>query len=130
MTRTIVATVKAPQAIGPYSQAVITGAGRIIFCSGQLPIDPATGQFAGAGDIRLETQQVLKNLQAILEAAQASLANVTKTTVFLTDLSHFATVNEIYAQYFPQNPPARSTVQVAALPRGAQIEIEAVAVVA
>lgn len=129
MTRSIVATKNAPKAIGPYSQAVIAMPGRMIFCSGQLPIDPLTGQFDGAGDIRQETHQALKNLQAVLEASHASFADVTKTTIFLTNLGHFATVNEIYANYFPHDPPARSTVQVAALPRGAQIEIEAIAVV-
>jgi 2-iminobutanoate/2-iminopropanoate deaminase len=124
----IVATDAAPRAIGPYSQAVVAPAGRWVFCSGQIAIDPKTGEFASAGDIRQETHRVMKNLDAILRAAGASFASVVKCTIFLVDLGNFAAVNEVYATYFPGAPPARATVQVAALPRGAQVEIDAIAV--
>ena len=129
MRRELIATELAPKAIGPYSQAVLVQAEKTLYCSGQIPLDPATGQLVGAGDIRAEAHQVLKNLQAVLTAAGASLSTVAKTTIFLTDLGNFAVVNEVYGAYFPSDPPARSTVQVSALPRGAQIEIEAIAVV-
>jgi len=130
MTRELIATELAPKAIGPYSQAVLVQTEKTLYCSGQIPLDPASGQLVGAGDIRAETHQVLKNLQAVLNAAGASLSHVAKTTIFLTNLGNFAIVNEVYGSYFPTDPPARSTVQVSALPRGAQIEIEAIAVVA
>ena len=99
MTRETIATELAPKAIGPYSQAVLVGAGKTLYCSGQIPLDPASGQLVGAGDIRAETHQVLKNLQAVLAAAGASLSNVAKTTIFLTDLADFALVNEIYGDF-------------------------------
>ncbi len=125
----IVATDAAPKAIGPYSQAVIAPAGRLLFCSGQLPIDPRTGELAGAGDIHLQTHRVMKNLEAVLQAAGASFADMVKSTIYLVDLANFAAVNEIYAAYFTgAPPPARATVQVAALPRGAQVEIDAIVV--
>jgi 2-iminobutanoate/2-iminopropanoate deaminase len=123
----IIATDGAPKAIGPYSQAVIAPAGRLVFCSGQIPIDPQTGEMAGAGDIRQETHRVMKNLEAVLRASRASFADVVKTTIYLVDLGNFSAVNEVYATYFPGSPPARATVQVAALPRGAQVEIDAIA---
>ncbi|MTV50686.1 reactive intermediate/imine deaminase [Heliobacillus mobilis] len=116
-------TVDAPKAIGPYSQGVKMG--NLIFTSGQLPIDPKTGIMAE--DIREATQQSLDNVKAILEAAGASLSNVVKTTVFLRDMNDFTAMNEVYATYFPSNPPSRSAVQVARLPKDAVIEIEAVA---
>lgn len=125
----IVATDAAPKAIGPYSQAVIAPAGRLVFCSGQIPLDPKTGELAGAGDIRLETHRVMKNLEAVLRAAGALFADVVKSTIYLVDLGNFSAVNEVYATYFPTSPPARATVQVAALPRGAQVEIDAIAMV-
>jgi 2-iminobutanoate/2-iminopropanoate deaminase len=125
----IVATDAAPKAIGPYSQAVIAPAGRLVFCSGQIPIDPQTGQLDGAGDIRLEAHCVMKNLDAVLRAAGASFADVVKTTIYLVDLGNFSSVNEVYATYFSGSTPARATVQVAALPRGAQVEIDAIATV-
>jgi 2-iminobutanoate/2-iminopropanoate deaminase len=128
MPLAIVATSAAPKAIGPYSQAVVAPAGRWVFCSGQIAIDPQTGELTGAGDIRLETRQVMKNLDAILRAAGSSFADVVKCTIYLVDLGNFAAVNEVYATYFPGTPPARATVQVVALPRGAQVEIDAVAV--
>lgn len=122
--RRAVAVGGAPAAIGPYSQAI--RAGGLVFVSGQIPIDPATGALVSGG-IAAQTERVLQSLRAILEAAGSGLDRVLKTTVYLTDLGGFAEVNEVYARYFPQVPPARSTVQVAALPRGAGVEIEAVA---
>lgn len=115
----------APRAVGPYSQAIL--AGELVFCSGQIPLDPATGQLL-EGDIAAQTGRVLDNLAAVLAAAGSDLAHVVKTTVFLADLGDFAAMNEAYATRFGEHRPARSTVQVAALPRGARIEIECVAV--
>lgn len=123
MSRTVISTPDAPQAIGPYSQAIETP--QYIFCSGQIPIDPATGDLV-AGGIVEQTHQVLKNLSALLASRGLSLQNVVKTTVFMSDLGEFAAMNEIYAQYFTSEPPARSTVQVAALPKGSRVEIEAI----
>ena len=122
----IVATENAPGAIGPYSQAVKTGG--MVFCSGQIPIDVATGEFV-SNDVAEQTEQVLKNLSAVLEAAGTSLNNVVKTTVFLSDMNDFAAMNEIYAKYFSENKPARATVQAARLPRDAKVEIDCIAVV-
>lgn len=119
-----VASAGAPAAIGPYSQAI--RAGGFLFVSGQIPLDPDTGQVV-AGGIAAQTERALVSLRAILEDGGSALDRVVKTTVFLTDLGHFAEVNGVYARFFPHAPPARSTVQVAALPRGAGIEIEAVA---
>lgn len=125
-----VATSEAPRAIGPYSQAVLARAGRLVFCSGQIPLDPRTGELVGAGDVKAETHRVMQNLQAVLAAAGASLAGVVKTTIYLTDLQSFALVNEVYGSYFAGGTlPARATIQVAGLPRGAQVEIDAVAIV-
>jgi 2-iminobutanoate/2-iminopropanoate deaminase len=118
----------APRAIGPYSQAIAAEGRRTIYCSGQIPIDPSTGELVGAGDIRAETHRVMQNLAAVLEAAGASLGAVVRTTIYLTDLQSFAFVNEVYGSYFTGAPPARATVQVAGLPKGAQVEIDAVAV--
>lgn len=120
-----VSTDKAPGAIGPYSQAV--KAGGMVFCSGQIPIDPATGEFV-SGDVAEQTEQVLKNLSAVLGAAGASLNRVVKTTVFLADMGDFAAMNEVYGRYFSENKPARATVQAARLPRDAKVEIECIAV--
>jgi len=117
-------TPKAPQAIGSYSQAIKVD--EHIYCSGQIPLR-ADGSMV-EGSIAEQTEQVLVNLQAVLEEAGASLEDVVKTTIYLTDLSDFEAVNEVYGSYFPKNPPARATVQVSALPKGAKIEIEAVAV--
>jgi 2-iminobutanoate/2-iminopropanoate deaminase len=124
--REIVSTDKAPGAIGPYSQAI--KANGMLFCSGQIPTDPATGEFV-SNDITEQTEQVLKNLSAVLEAGGTSLANVVKTTVFLSDMSDFAAMNEVYGRYFSENKPARATVQAARLPRDAKVEIECIAVV-
>jgi 2-iminobutanoate/2-iminopropanoate deaminase len=130
MHRQTISTPDAPRAIGPYSQAISVGMpGRVIFCSGQIPLDPDTGEVTGAGDIRAQTTRVMQNLTAILIAAGASMSSVVKTTVYLTNLQDFAAVNEVYGQYFDANPPARATVQVAALPRNVQVEIDAVAIV-
>jgi 2-iminobutanoate/2-iminopropanoate deaminase len=120
----IIATERAPQAIGPYSQAVV--AGGFVFASGQIPIDPATGQFVEGG-IAEQTEQVLRNVSNLLEAAGTGLARVVKTTVFLADMNDFAAMNETYARFFGGEPPARSTVQAARLPRDARVEIEVVA---
>ena len=124
----IIATPSAPKAIGPYSQAVLSeGAGqRSLYCSGQIPLDPATGELVD-GDIALQTERVLANVEAVLAAAGMGFGDVVKTTVFLVDLGDFAKMNEVYGRRFPASPPARSTVQVAALPRGARVEIEVLA---
>ena len=119
-----IATDDAPRALGPYAQAVDTGA--LVFCSGQVGIDPASGKLV-AGGIAAETARVLENLQAVLRAAGLALGDVVKTTVYLVDLAEFATLNEVYARWFPAPHPARATVQVAALPAGARVEIELVA---
>ncbi len=127
MSRQIIQTAGAPQAIGPYSQAVIAPAGRLLFCSGQIPLDPRSGEMVGAGDVRAQAERVMENLGAVLAAAGASFGAVVKTTIFLADLRDFGAVNEIYGRYFPENPPARATVQAAGLPKGALVEIEAIA---
>ena len=121
-----VQTDRAPAAIGPYSQAI--RAGGFVFASGQIPTDPATGQFVKGG-ITEQTEQVLKNLGAVLEAAGSSLDKVVKTTVFLADMKEFAQMNEVYAKFFTTAPPARATVAAAGLPRDARVEIEAVALI-
>lgn len=121
---TPIKTDQAPAAIGPYSQAI--AADGFMFLSGQIPLDPATGELV-TGDIRLETQRVLDNLQAVLAAGGATFGDVVKTTIYLTNLGDFAAVNEVYAKAFVAAPPARATVQVAALPRGARVEIDAIA---
>jgi 2-iminobutanoate/2-iminopropanoate deaminase len=120
----IVKTNSAPQAIGPYSQAV--RAGGFIFASGQIPLDPETGEFV-AGGMAEQTEQVLRNLLAVLEAAGTGLDRVVKTTVFLADMNDFAAMNEVYGRYFSKDAPARSTVEAARLPRDARVEIDAIA---
>jgi len=117
-------TEQAPKAIGPYSQAIATGG--FVFTAGQIAIDPDTGEIVDGG-IAAQTRQVLTNLKNILEAAGASMASVVKTTVFLQDMSDFATMNQVYSEFFAKEPPARSTVAVAALPKGGLVEIEAAA---
>lgn len=126
MQREIIVTDKAPAAVGPYSQAVRVG--DFVFTAGQIPLDPATGQMVEGG-IEAQTRQTLTNLSAVLEAAGTSLANVVKTTVFLADIGEFKAMNGVFAEFFPEAPPSRSAVQVAALPLGARVEIEAVAFV-
>lgn len=126
MRRVIVSTEQAPRAIGPYSQAVQSG--DLLFLSGQIALDPVTGQLVGDGDVRRETEQVLANAAAVLRAGGASFGEVAKATIFLVDMADFAVVNEVYGRAFEGlAPPARSTVAVAALPRGARVEIEFVA---
>lgn len=122
--KTIITAANAPAALGPYSHAVAVG--DLLYTSGQIGLDPATGKLAG-DSIEIQTEQVLRNLEQVLAANNMTFSNVIKTTVFLTDLADFATVNGIYATRFPAEPPARSCVQVAALPAGARIEIELVA---
>ena len=123
--RRVVSTSTAPAAIGPYSQAVV--AGGFVFCSGQIAIDPETGELAGASDVAAQARRVMENLKAVLESAGSGLDRVVRTTIYLQDLADFATVNAIYGGYFASAPPARATVQVAGLPKGALVEIDAVA---
>ena len=115
----------APKAIGPYSQAVRSGAG-MVFLSGQIPLDPASGEIV-PGDVRAQAERVMENLAAVLRGAGLDFHHVMKTTIYLVDLADFAAVNEVYGKRFPKAPPARATVQVAALPRGARVEIDAIA---
>jgi 2-iminobutanoate/2-iminopropanoate deaminase len=124
--RQIIQTDNAPRAIGPYSQAVV--AGGFVFASGQIPLDPQTGEFV-AGGVAEQTEQVMRNLTAVMEAAGTSLERVVKTTVFLADMNDFAAMNEVYGRYFSERPPARATVEAARLPRDARVEIEAIALV-
>jgi 2-iminobutanoate/2-iminopropanoate deaminase len=124
MTKTVIKPAQAAPAVGPYNHAV--RAGDLLFCAGQIPLDPATGQIVG-GDVTAQTERVLENVRVILEDQKLGFANVVKTTVFLTDLADFARMNEVYAKYFTGDFPARSTVQVSALPRGAAVEIEVIA---
>ena len=122
--KTIIKPAKSPAAVGPYNHAVRFG--HLLFSAGQIPLDPASGNLV-AGDIKAQTERVLQNIQAILDDQQLTFANVVKTTVFLTNLADFAAMNEVYAKYFTSDFPARSTIQVAALPKGANVEIEFVA---
>lgn len=124
--KSVISTEKAPGAIGPYSQAVV--ANGVVYCSGQIPIDPLTGEFVDGG-VREQTAQVLKNLSAVLEAAGSSIEQVLKTTVFLSDMNDFSAMNDVYAEFFGDSKPARATVQAARLPRDARVEIECVALV-
>jgi 2-iminobutanoate/2-iminopropanoate deaminase len=120
----IISTNEAPAAVGPYSQAV--RAGGMVFCAGQIPLDPKSGQIV-TGDISAQTRRVMDNITAVLKADGLTFDNIVKTTIFLVDLNDFQIVNEIYGSYFKQAPPARSTVQVSALPKGARVEIEVIA---
>jgi 2-iminobutanoate/2-iminopropanoate deaminase len=121
-----ISTEHAPKAIGPYSQAVVSNG--FAFLSGQIPLDPATGQLI-EGDIGAQTARVLDNLKAVLEACGSSLGKVIKTTVYLKDIAEFAAMNQVYARYFPENPPARATVEAARLPRDVRVEIDCIAAV-
>ena len=127
MTKTVVVTDEAPEAIGPYSQGVVAGPGRIVFVSGQLPVDPATGKLE-QGPASAQARKSLENVRAVLDKAGLSMSHVVKTTIFLADLTSFKEVNQVYAEFFDEPYPARATVQVAALPLGAQVEIECIAV--
>jgi 2-iminobutanoate/2-iminopropanoate deaminase len=122
--KTVISTTEAPSAVGPYSQAI--AAGPFVFCSGQIPLEPETGALV-QGDISTQVKRVLQNIAAVLRAHGLGMEHVIKTTVFLTNLADFAEMNTVYAEYFLSNPPARSTIQVAALPKGANVEIEAIA---
>jgi len=126
MGKKVIQTDKAPKAIGPYSQAI--QAGNFLFLSGQIPLDPETGELV-KGDIRQQTKQVLKNIKGVLESQGLGMEDIVKVTIFLKDIGNFNQVNEVYATYFPTSPPARSTVEVAKLPRDADIEIEIIAVI-
>ncbi len=126
MGKRVIQTEKAPKAIGPYSQAI--QAGNFLFLSGQIPIDPKTGESV-KGDIRQQARQVLENIKGVLESQKLGMENVIKVTIFLKDIGNFNQVNEVYATYFPSSPPARSTVEVARLPRDAGIEIDAIALI-
>ncbi len=126
MKKRAVQTDRAPKAIGPYSQAI--QAGNMIFLSGQIPLDPKTGEVV-LGDIRKQTARVLENLKGVLESQNLGMEDVVKTTIFLKNLDHFNQVNDVYGTYFSSSPPARSTVEVARLPRNVEIEIEAIAVI-
>src|SRR5580704_17328388 len=122
----IIATEKAPKAIGPYSQAVVHNG--LAFLSGQIPLDPATGQLV-EGDIATQTTRVLENVKAVLEACGSGLNQVVKTTVYIKDMGEFAKMNEVYGKYFAENPPARSTVEAARLPKDVRVEIDAIAII-
>lgn len=122
-----VSTASAPAAIGPYSQAIVTAPGELVFCSGQIALDPATGELID-GSVADRTRACLENLRGVLGAAGCTLRDVVKTTIFLTDMGSFAAVNEAYAAFFDGEPPARSTIRVAGLPKGTDVEIEAIAV--
>ena len=124
MAKEIVLTANAPQPIGPYSQAVKSGG--FLFCSGQIALDPKSGQIVGAGDVQVQSRQVMENLKAVVEAAGCSLDRVIKTTIFLKSMDDFPKVNEIYGAYFKVNPPDRSTVEVARLPKDLLVEVEAI----
>lgn len=124
MQRERISTTDAPGAIGPYSQAI--AAGSLVFCSGQVALEPASGALV-EGDVRAQTRRALENLSGVLNAAGSSLGQVVKTTVFLVSMSDFTAMNEVYAEFFPGDPPARSTIAVAELPKGARVEVEAIA---
>jgi 2-iminobutanoate/2-iminopropanoate deaminase len=129
MSRDVIQTPQAPAPVGPYNQA-IRSSGVMVFCSGQIALDPATGQIVGDGDVAKETEQVMQNLEAVLKASGATWSDVVKTTVFLADMNDFATVNGIYARYFDEaTAPARACVQVAKLPKNVQVEVDCIAVV-
>lgn len=125
MSHQVVSTTTAPAAVGPYSQAI--AAGDLVFCSGQIGLDPATGELVEGG-VEAQAERALRNLAAVLDAAGLGLADIAKVTIFLADIADFAAVNAVYARFMPDPPPARTTIAVAGLPRGARVEIEAVAV--
>jgi 2-iminobutanoate/2-iminopropanoate deaminase len=126
MSRQVICSPDAPKAIGPYSQAIAVPAGRLVFVSGQIPLDPASGELV-SDDVLAQAERVMLNMKAVLAEAGLGFEHVVRTTIYLTDLADFARVNELYGRYFPTNPPARVTVQVAALPKGSKVEIDAIA---
>lgn len=126
--KSVLSSPGAPRAIGPYSQGIASSSGRTLWLSGQIPLDPATGELV-AGDVAAQARRVMENLGAVLAAGGAGFGDVVRATIYLVDLADFAKVNEVYGACFPGEPPARATVQVAALPRGARVEIDCVAVV-
>jgi 2-iminobutanoate/2-iminopropanoate deaminase len=126
-TKKVIYTNRAPSPVGPYSQA-IAAQGEFIFMAGQIPLNPDTGEIVGEGDISAQTRQVMANIEAILREAGVSWVNVVKTTVFLHDLTNFTPMNQVYAEYFPENPPARACVEVSRLPKDVLVEIECIAV--
>lgn len=128
MVHASVSTTEAPAAIGPYVQAKVAQGSRMVFCSGQIPLEPSSGAFVGEGDVVAQTHQVMRNLAAVLKAAGVDWSHVVKTTIYLIDMADFAAVNEVYASYLGAEVPARATVQVAALPKAARVEIDAIAV--
>jgi len=127
MERKVVATDAAPKAIGPYSQGIV--AGGFVFCSGQIALDPASGELVGASDVRVQARRAMDNLRGVLEAAGSSIDRIVRTTIFLADMGDFGAVNEVYGSYFTSAPPARATVQAAGLPKGALVEIDAIGLV-
>jgi 2-iminobutanoate/2-iminopropanoate deaminase len=127
MPRETIFTPKAPRPIGPYAQAVVSHG--MVYCSGQIPLDPDTGEMVSVGDVRGQAERVLQNLEAVLTAAGASRLSVVKTTIYLADLQDFGAVNDVYARFFADRPPARTTIEAAGLPRGALVEIDAIAAV-
>ncbi len=129
MVKEIIQTDQAPEAIGPYSQGVLTQSDRLLFISGQIALDPKTGSFID-GDIKMQTKQVLENIRGVLEASGSGFDKVVKTTVFLKDITDFTEMNRVYETYFQEKFPARSTVEVSRLPKGARVEIECIAVIA
>ncbi len=128
MTHQRIAGADAPAAIGPYSQAVLVRGGRTLYLSGQIPLDPASGEIVGDGDVAAQTERVLDNLEAVLRAAGMGFGDVVRCGIFLASMADFAVVNSIYARRFPNDPPARATVQVAGLPKNVRVEIDAIAV--
>ena len=128
MARETIQTEKAPKAIGPYAQAVKVDCGKMIFCSGQIPLDTKTAEMI-EGDIAAQTRQVMENLREVLAAGGATFENVVRCNIFLADMNDFGIVNEVYGEYFPENPPSRATVQVARLPKDARVEIDCIAVI-
>ncbi len=127
MQRKIVETDNAPAAIGPYSQAVTANAQTFTFLSGQIPLDPASGKVVGEGDVKAQSKQVMENMKAVLGAAGLDFGNVTKTTIYLVDMNDFAVVNDVYKEYFGEQPPARATIGVVALPMGVRVEMDCIA---
>lgn len=126
MTKTCISTTSAPEAIGPYSQAISTGS--LVFCSGQIPLDPSSGELV-SGTVVEETTRCMRNLEAVLAEAGSGFDKILKTTIYVTDMGDFAEVNDAYGSFFPSEPPARATVGVSALPKGARVEVECVAAV-